>query len=362
MFMPRSVGLVVALTPIAASGAEFMWNFNAGDLSTTSQVGGTAQLDYFNFETQAVTQFGNTASNPNVPDLPDGPASYVFTGVIPNDGVGGYGLSYTGVTGNGGGIYVNDFTFIFDVFIPTLNWTPFFNTNESHNNDADWYVAPDGRLGIGSIGYAPAGTVASGEWTRLAFVRDRTNNIVKYYKNGVEVFSGAAGSVDGRFSLYTSSDGSGPSPASNSLIIYGEGDTSGNYTNDIYTSSIFFADSALSPLKIGAMGGPRAAGIALPLLGDIDGSGQVNNQDIAPFVEALTNTGGSLSAYVQYTADVNGDGSVNNQDIAPFVALLTTPGLLQGSDPELAPLMSLVPEPASLSLLALACLPLRRRR
>jgi fibronectin-binding autotransporter adhesin len=99
------------------------------------------------------------------------------------------------------------------------------------------------------------------------------------------------------------------------------------------------------------------------LVGDVDVSGAVNNQDIAPFVALLT--GGTPSGAVGFSADVDGNGVVNNQDIAPFVALLTGGrGLADvAGDPDFAPLVALVPEPGTLSLLAAAgVLALRRRR
>jgi hypothetical protein len=61
--------------------------------------------------------------------------------------------------------------------------------------------------------------------------------------------------------------------------------------------------------------------------GDMNMDGVVNNLDIAPFVQALTNPAGYFAAYPDasaLTGDVNDDGQFNNVDIAPFVSLLTT--------------------------------------
>jgi hypothetical protein len=107
---------------------------------------------------------------------------------------------------------------------------------------------------------------------------------------------------------------------------------------------------------------PRMAPL-LFALGDVDDNGAVNNQDIAPFVAALTSPD-PLRPDLAFAADVNGDGVINNQDIAPFVALLTGGrGIADvAGDPEFAPLVALVPEPGSLSLLALGGLAVLRRR
>lgn len=93
--------------------------------------------------------------------------------------------------------------------------------------------------------------------------------------------------------------------------------------------------------------------------GDVNDDGAVNNLDIAAFVGLLT--GGGASGRSLFAGDVNGDGAVNNLDIAPFVALLTGGRPIEGNDPVFAPLIGLVPEPASLGLLALLA-PLAGRR
>jgi len=91
------------------------------------------------------------------------------------------------------------------------------------------------------------------------------------------------------------------------------------------------------------------------ILGDMDGSGAVNNNDITPFVLALTDRATYLATYPGIDPDVVGDidasGALNNNDITPFVTLLTT-----GSYPQA------VPEPATMALLTLGGLALLRRR
>ena len=60
--------------------------------------------------------------------------------------------------------------------------------------------------------------------------------------------------------------------------------------------------------------------------GDLNRDGAVNNQDIAAFVQALTDPAGFQSQYGYapvLLGDLNHDGLFNNQDIASFVALLT---------------------------------------
>jgi len=249
-------GAAVALACGTAFGAQFEWDFNS-NLTPTLQSGGVATMDYFNTATATATTFGTTGGA--IPNPAGGPSGYVyFPGNSIPGGLGGYTISYTGVPANGGGSYVNNYTMIWDLYIPTLNWTALMNTAPDHSNDADFYVANDGTVGIGALGYSANPVIAAGQWYRVAMVEDQTHNQARYYVNGTEVFSGNADSLDGRFSLYTGSD----TPPQ--LVILGEGDSTGNYANDVYLSAYYFTDDALSDSTIAGLGGVAADGIMVP--------------------------------------------------------------------------------------------------
>lgn len=88
------------------------------------------------------------------------------------------------------------------------------------------------------------------------------------------------------------------------------------------------------------------------MMGDLNTDGQVNSDDIAPFVQALTDRAVYVQAFPEVDPDVlgdfNGDGLLTNGDISGFIASLNTSGI--------------VPVPASLALLSVGCLAITRRR
>jgi hypothetical protein len=172
----------------------------------------------------------------------------------------GYDLTFGDSAANGGGQYINQYTFLIDILVPApLDYVPIFQTDTDMTNDADWYIAPDGAFGIGALGYTAPGLIAAGTWHRLGFAADLGANDVRYYLDGTRVFTtSATGLLDGRFSIYSNAD-VGPD-----LILFNEGDTSGNYTHAALYNSIGFVDRALSDGEMAAIGGPSAAGIPVP--------------------------------------------------------------------------------------------------
>jgi hypothetical protein len=229
----------------------YEWNFANGNLAAAIGAGVLSYAD--GAVTSNLTSFG-ISDGATVPQIGGYPTRYMRVPAFVSPG-NGYHVSLTGSGPNGGGIYINQFTMIFDLLIPApLGWTPLFNTNPQNANDADFYVDANGRVGISGIGYSPNGVVASNAWHRIAFAADLSAGVVTYYVNGNAVFSGPA-SLDGRHSLYSSLD-AGPD-----LLLFNEGEASGTYTHTLYLSSFAFTDRTMSPTEIQALGGPKDLGI-----------------------------------------------------------------------------------------------------
>jgi len=232
----------------------YEWNFNNGNLAAVLGYGVLSYAD--GTVTSNLTTFGTTDGS-TVPHIGGKPAKYLHAPAFTETG-NGYHVTFTDSGPNGGGAYINQFTMIFDVLLPgSLNWFPFFNTNPGNANDADFYVAPDGAVGIGATGYSAAGLVTPNTWSRIAFAADLAAGTVKYYVNGTAVLTNNV-PLDGRHSLYSNLD-DGPD-----LLLFNEGNASGIYTHAVYLSSFFFTDRTMSATEILALGGPKARGVLAP--------------------------------------------------------------------------------------------------
>jgi len=212
-------------------------------------------MSYADPATAGLTSFATT-DGANVPHIGGQPAGYLSVPAFATPAQG-YLLTLGDSGPNGGGGYLNRFTFIFDVLVSNpLNWTPLFNTNPQNANDADWYVDPTGRLGIGDLGYSSAGAVTANTWQRLAFAADLGAGVVTFYRDGAQVRQRTGASLlDGRFALYSNLDG-GPD-----VLLFSEGDPAGTYTHPLCVNSVAFTDRTLSAAEIAALGGPRPEGI-----------------------------------------------------------------------------------------------------
>jgi hypothetical protein len=251
-FAPVVAGFVIAAAN--ATAASYEWSFNSGDISTSL---GNGVMTYADGATTAgLTSFGTTGGG--VPNIGGNVAKYMYVPAFAAVG-NGYNLTLNDTGPNGGGSYVNNYTMIFDIYIPSpwpLNYiVPFFNTEPANGNDADFYLYGDGEIGIGGGGYSAPGTLAPDTWYRVAFVNSGTT--LTYYVNGTSVHSRPA-TIDGTWSLYSNLD------PGHDLRLFNEGDGSGQYTHELYLNSVAFIDSAMSGAQLSALGGPKAGGILVP--------------------------------------------------------------------------------------------------
>jgi hypothetical protein len=233
-----------------ASQLVYEWTFDNANLST---VLGPGTMTYADAATPGLTAF-ETTDGSSVPHIAGEPASYMrvpaFTALA-----NGYHLTLNGSGPNAGGLYMNRFTIIMDVFIPApLNWFPLFNTSPLNENDADLYVAPTGAIGIGS-GYSAVGVVRADTWHRIAVVVDSATPFIRVYVDGVQVLGSSPNTFDGRWSLFSNID-SGPD-----LLLFNEGDLSGIYTHEVNVASVAFTDRVLSAAEIAVLGASAADGI-----------------------------------------------------------------------------------------------------
>ena len=127
----------------------------------------------------------------------DGPTD--STGAI-KIGVGSYYICNHGISPNGGGSLVNNYTIVLDVKIPVYGfWYTFYQTETANSADGDWFVNPSGNIGVGETGYTGK-TLRQAEWHRVAI---SVKNGVRhdYYIDGKKALTGTPGAVDGRFAL-----------------------------------------------------------------------------------------------------------------------------------------------------------------
>jgi len=232
----------------------YEWRFIDGNLAPSV---GQGVLAYADAATAALTRFG-VADDETGPLMNGQPTRYLYAPAFASAG-NGYRVSFEQSGPNGGGIYLNQFTLIWDLLVPgPLGWTPLFNTNPQNANDADLYIDPSGRVGIGALGYSAAGTVRPDPWHRLAFVADFALAAARWYVDGRPVSTRSA-ALDGRHSLYSNVD---PGP---DLLLFNEGDTSGVHTHPVCLSAFFMADRPLSADEIESLGGPSPEGITVRL-------------------------------------------------------------------------------------------------
>ncbi len=138
-------------------------------------------------------------------DLVLGGTDQAVAGPDANDGASRIGIGdyYTcthGISPNGGGSYVNEYTLVVDFKIPQVGqYYCFYQTNMANSNDGELFINPTGKVGISGIGYSYC-TLAPNEWYRLVIAVDLGSSF-EYYIDGELIHTGVSQSIDGRYSL-----------------------------------------------------------------------------------------------------------------------------------------------------------------
>ena len=115
-------------------------------------------------------------------------------------GVGSHYRMTHGISANGGGSFVNEFTLQIDFMVESLDiWHCFFQTYPENTNDGDCFINPSGNIGVAATGYSGV-AVKINEWYRLVITVDN-GSFYRYYLDGELITQGAVQDIDGRFSL-----------------------------------------------------------------------------------------------------------------------------------------------------------------
>ncbi|HEU5122772.1 MAG TPA: endonuclease/exonuclease/phosphatase family protein [Verrucomicrobiae bacterium] len=244
-------GAVWSFTTKAISAADihtYEWTFALGDLKPAL---GDGTLAFRDLQTQNLTTFGVT-DGATLPHISGKPARYLGIPQLPSAN-NGFLVTFNNPP-NGGGSYINQYTIVQDILVPgPINWTALFNTDPENSNDADFYISDTAAIGS-TYGYSST-VISPNTWHRIANVADLTKGTISLYVDGTLVFKTTNEAADGRWSLYSTYD---PGP---DLLLFNEGDSSGNYTHALFLSAWAFQDRALSAEEISALGGPKAGGI-----------------------------------------------------------------------------------------------------
>ncbi len=115
-------------------------------------------------------------------------------------GVGSHYKVAHGISPNGGGTLVNEYTLKFDFKVAELNkWRTFFQTAAANTTDGECFINKEGQIGTQSTGYG-AYKVIPNEWYRLVIsVKNGTH--YRYYLDSQLLLEATMQAVDSRFAL-----------------------------------------------------------------------------------------------------------------------------------------------------------------
>src|SRR5207245_1982168 len=102
-------------------------------------------LQYFDATVQADTTFGTTTAL-GLSDINGQPATVMHFNPSALQW-GGYTMFHRAAP-NGGGAYVNQYTLIYDLYLPGGAWRSLLQTGIGNTSDGDFFINPTGGVGI----------------------------------------------------------------------------------------------------------------------------------------------------------------------------------------------------------------------
>ena len=158
---------------------------------------------------------------------------------------GNYYKVYHGISPNGGGDSVNQYTLMFDFRVLNFDrWHSFFQTDTTNQNDGDCFIKPypdsiPGTIGVGWTEYS-SDSILPNEWYRLV-ITVNLGHYYNYYLNGALLHIGDTTDIfiDDRFAL-------------TEAILFFADNNQEDDTIDIASIALF--DTCLSPSQIAQIG------------------------------------------------------------------------------------------------------------
>ena len=153
-----------------------------------------------------------------------------------------------GISPNGGGNYVNEYSIVVDMFSPASSrnaWRTIYQTNSSNSNDGDLFIRnTTNTIGTGDLSYS-SGTFAEDKWVRMTITVDN-GSFYRAYIDGVLLKEYTVQPVDGRYSL-------------DPTVLFFADNDGDNGTLQIGSLALY--NGALTSTEVAALG---TAGMAIP--------------------------------------------------------------------------------------------------
>ncbi len=225
------------------------WNFNSKLKATIGS--DLAYLDGENGATASATDFGSTTDF-GIPDIAGKPASVMKVGHVGSNPNFGYLMEH-GVSANGGGNKVNQYTIICDVHFTGAGsgWVSMLNMDSQGDGDLFWRRG-DGGLGQGGGGYEPDDPeikVNKGQWHRIVLAVDLAKGGYEKYVDGQYHSAQANGGLDGRQSMKPSA------------WLFNDND---GENGEVYLAAVQVRNGKVSRDEAKALGVASALGIPMP--------------------------------------------------------------------------------------------------